>query len=1046
MERPVLYMLCVLFLLSMIGSAGALTAPATVVGNGGCIAIIPCNQDTTNVGLAMYSKLQSSDIWKKGGLGLRVLPLRDIGDNIGTIVYATKTEGAEFSDNDPFQCENTLLVELWTPSCGDMPKICTTGNDRNIVALPDNPLPDSYNPKKQYFFQDLDERGVSKGVFFKGAGFYMSCGNDENRAWSGSRKPRERVLIAGGTPAILEDVAMEFVEEVVKTKSEYAPEVKYRITDDWGQSMIVGFEGDLGSMTALKNSMKDRYGHAPIVVSEGKGMGDLAQVLLKPGRSGGGMFKLPSKMVDSRVYVVTSAKTAFRKLFENETDSMAYQLFANLNNEKYTDETLVYVDVYGCAPEYETFSITDDFKTGSTVAVKKGKELYIGENGIVCHFENKEKGACEALLTGEDEYEKGKGVYCRWEDSGGVKGNQYQTGVYSKKSVEGGGEIRLMAGLGNCSTHEAIAEYKTLSGAFDSGERQWLPLCNDSRRFPKDTKGNINCPYGESRTRSNGYGGSVFSRAKYCACGEIRDVDLKIMTGRFTEEAYEAGMGTEGGPVRLVAAIATLSGDVAGEPVEVESGTEHEIRGTGFRVRPSAIDADNRRIIPPEVTLTYKSLSREETKTSMNGKPVDFDIYFGGTLTMRAEGYPEYSVVLKPPLAGTLIYHPNKNDWIKVTDTSAVISWGISKADPGTTSRIHYALMPSGTIDERIEALEESGLQFKVETADFANGIWTVRLDNLKPDSEYLFWLDSNAIGDKESFFELADENGVEDWKFRTLLTETPREESEKADEIILIDEVTLTVYDPQARALSESTLVKDSKIRKGATINLPEETHLLIISVKANLRAYPDNAPIETPEASLDGRALKVRRDERGSRGVYKANVRKGTAGAIAPGTHTLIVGLSGENLNLRFQVTENQLFKKAEHENVRNYIAESEEELRGPITIAGKVVSRKQTSIDFHNNREMNDEELKKVGQLRNLEVLDLSGTGVSDITPLSGLRNLKWLWLYDTKVSDIRPLSGLRNLKRLDLSGTGVSREEYMGLKKALGECDISWSKVQ
>jgi hypothetical protein len=54
----------------------------------------------------------------------------------------------------------------------------------------------------------------------------------------------------------------------------------------------------------------------------------------------------------------------------------------------------------------------------------------------------------------------------------------------------------------------------------------------------------------------------------------------------------------------------------------------------------------------------------------------------------------------------------------------------------------------------------------------------------------------------------------------------------------------------------------------------------------------------------------------------------------------------------------------------------------------------------------------------------VLDLYGTGVSDLTPLAGLTGLHTLHLSRTDVSDLAPLAALTGLQSLYLYGTGVS----------------------
>jgi hypothetical protein len=53
--------------------------------------------------------------------------------------------------------------------------------------------------------------------------------------------------------------------------------------------------------------------------------------------------------------------------------------------------------------------------------------------------------------------------------------------------------------------------------------------------------------------------------------------------------------------------------------------------------------------------------------------------------------------------------------------------------------------------------------------------------------------------------------------------------------------------------------------------------------------------------------------------------------------------------------------------------------------------------------------------------LESLQMSGTGVTDLSPLAGLARLRVLELADTAVSDLSPLEGLTALRRLDIRGT-------------------------
>ena len=70
----------------------------------------------------------------------------------------------------------------------------------------------------------------------------------------------------------------------------------------------------------------------------------------------------------------------------------------------------------------------------------------------------------------------------------------------------------------------------------------------------------------------------------------------------------------------------------------------------------------------------------------------------------------------------------------------------------------------------------------------------------------------------------------------------------------------------------------------------------------------------------------------------------------------------------------------------------------------------------------------------------MLWLSGTKVSDLTPLKELKGLEHLYLSDTAVSDLTPIKDLTGLQWLDLSGTAVSNEQVAELKKALPKLNV------
>ncbi len=63
-------------------------------------------------------------------------------------------------------------------------------------------------------------------------------------------------------------------------------------------------------------------------------------------------------------------------------------------------------------------------------------------------------------------------------------------------------------------------------------------------------------------------------------------------------------------------------------------------------------------------------------------------------------------------------------------------------------------------------------------------------------------------------------------------------------------------------------------------------------------------------------------------------------------------------------------------------------------------------------------------EIADLAGLTSLSLSGTGVTDLSPVAGLGGLTWLDLSGTGVTDLSHVAGLGGLTSLNLSGTGVT----------------------
>ena len=87
------------------------------------------------------------------------------------------------------------------------------------------------------------------------------------------------------------------------------------------------------------------------------------------------------------------------------------------------------------------------------------------------------------------------------------------------------------------------------------------------------------------------------------------------------------------------------------------------------------------------------------------------------------------------------------------------------------------------------------------------------------------------------------------------------------------------------------------------------------------------------------------------------------------------------------------------------------------------------KLTTLNLSLNVRISD--VTPVGNLLNLEFLDLSGNAVGDISPLGNLTNLEYLGLSNNDVRDISPLSGLPELRELDFNNN-AALEDYSPLQ--------------
>jgi Leucine-rich repeat (LRR) protein len=85
-----------------------------------------------------------------------------------------------------------------------------------------------------------------------------------------------------------------------------------------------------------------------------------------------------------------------------------------------------------------------------------------------------------------------------------------------------------------------------------------------------------------------------------------------------------------------------------------------------------------------------------------------------------------------------------------------------------------------------------------------------------------------------------------------------------------------------------------------------------------------------------------------------------------------------------------------------------------------------------------------LQEIGA-RRLTEFDLSGSGVSDLSPLRGLTGLSTLDLSYTKIRDLSPLIRLTSLQILNVSNTPVTKLQPLEHLTALKELNLSNTKV-
>ncbi|MBQ9412573.1 MAG: leucine-rich repeat domain-containing protein [Oscillospiraceae bacterium] len=90
--------------------------------------------------------------------------------------------------------------------------------------------------------------------------------------------------------------------------------------------------------------------------------------------------------------------------------------------------------------------------------------------------------------------------------------------------------------------------------------------------------------------------------------------------------------------------------------------------------------------------------------------------------------------------------------------------------------------------------------------------------------------------------------------------------------------------------------------------------------------------------------------------------------------------------------------------------------------VAVGGRTFTMDTISVVL-SGRELRDDDLVTLCELRSLENLSISDNAITDLSPIANLENLTSLQLSNNFISDLQPLSGLTDLKTLYLDGNPV-----------------------
>lgn len=99
-------------------------------------------------------------------------------------------------------------------------------------------------------------------------------------------------------------------------------------------------------------------------------------------------------------------------------------------------------------------------------------------------------------------------------------------------------------------------------------------------------------------------------------------------------------------------------------------------------------------------------------------------------------------------------------------------------------------------------------------------------------------------------------------------------------------------------------------------------------------------------------------------------------------------------------------------------------------------KSVSSLPLNTLYIDNSQATGAAMSTLGKISDLEILEISGLDVTDISPLKSLKELEWLIINDTAIGTeaIDVICEMPELRRLSVKGAEISTEDLLKLKKA------------